>query len=296
MSSPWFRLGRAQLATPEIREVGKRWLERYSVEPLGNKAEVCFAIPLISAARSRDWNMVQALLRRTIHSLVSQSCGDWHAIICSQDRPDAVDLDPRISFLPYDGNLREGQLSDKPPKFKKIIRSLIANRKRDGYVFTLDSDDIVHPGLVAHILKRANPGGYIITRGYQLNLSNMQIAYRGFNKSRFSGTRPFHLVCGSCAAFRLDVREDNRYWEVLRTLGRHKDHVHTMAAFGLYMTRIPFPGAIYCVNHGENLQLKRGQINSKISYIRKRQLPDSERIKILQEFGFQSFEELPVSN
>ena len=245
-----------------------------------------FAIPLICSNRADNWDNVQFLLRRTIRSLINQTSPAWRAIICGQTRPDAVDLDPRVEYLNFNLPHSINDLSDKPPKVRQMIQRLIDEKGEDGYFFMLDADDLLHPELVNYMILRGDQSGYVLTRGYMMNEISRELGYHGFSKSISNSTCPFYLRCGSSAAIRMDTRDDNRFLTVLLNRGRHKTHVHSMAAFGLFLRHVPFASAIYCVNHGENLQLRKGRMEQKLRYIARSRVADDRAKQVLKQFGY----------
>ncbi len=249
-----------------------------------------FAIALISRAMAYDWERVQRTLDGTLAALVAQSDPAWEAVVCGQDRPRGIDLDPRIRFLPFDGTKPRGNISDRLPKHEAIVAALAAETGRDGYLFRLDADDILHPGLVAHFRERAEPGGYLITDGYMMDARSgaiARLAPQSWREPRSILARraAFHTHCGSSSATRFDRRDGADYRVPLTTFPRHRRRHHALAAFGLDLARVPFPAAIYLVNHGENLRLRRGKGDAKVTYANRHALPPAAAEGVRATFG-----------
>jgi hypothetical protein len=61
--------------------------------------------------------------------------------------------------------------------------------------------------------------------------------------------------------------------------------MHAAAAYGLRLRKLPFAGAIYLVNHGDNMRLKRGRQDTKLRYLAANRLSDRARARVAAEFG-----------
>ena len=198
--------------------------------------------------------MVTDRLAVTLSALVRQSDPRWQAVVCGQDRPGDLPDDPRIRFLRYTVPADPGTVTDKYWKIPFLLDHLSRDPPRDGYLFFLDADDILHPGLVAHMMTAAEPGGYLIEAGYMLDVATGEMAGLGLPDARNPAPSPFHRHCGSCSA----IRADRARWyawslPVLRR-GQHQWQAEHLRSFGLTLAPVPFPAAIYVVNDGE----KRG--------------------------------------
>jgi hypothetical protein len=274
-------------AHPELANIGERWRQKNPLLRLDSRARVIFLIPLISRNRSTSWGRVDENLALTLKSLIAQSNPNWEAWICGQDAPPCVSIDPRIRFIKYSENIQPDQISDKGPKMKLLRQRLFEAPPGDGYLFYLDADDILHPELVDYFLTRADESGYIIQSGYIMNYSTGVLGEYGRKTARHWRRRPFFLHCGSCSAIRVDRRSGRSFEAVLEERGKHGQQRERLAYFGLELAEVPFPAAIYMVNHGENLRMRRGKLDAKLRYLRKNILRPEEATAVLEEFGFE---------
>ncbi len=247
---------------------GRLWQWRNRPLAPSGAPQMVFAIPLISKERSEDWGRVSANLAATLASLAAQTDGDWQAAICGQDRPDGVVWDNRVRFLRHDG---PALFFDKSAKMAQLQADLFERMEaRDGYWFPLDADDILHPGLVAHVRGGDNGQGYLIDRGYMLHAETGALASLQPPDARFPRATHFHRSCGSCVAIRFDFRtvegRSADFREVVAGRGAHRKVARNMGHYGLRMARVPFAAALYVVGHGENMRKRRGKMAGKLKH------------------------------
>lgn len=273
-----------------LRAFAREWHTRNSVARPSDEPLVFFVIPLISRARAADWEQVVRNLSGTISSLRSQTNSAWRAVICSQDRPASITFDDQVRFLEYPtpAKPREGKNLnlDKAPKKELATQWIAETYVGDGYLFMLDADDILHPRLVDHVIKDNNGTGYLIDNGYMYDVAHGAIApLRPGPLGSLGGKRPFYLECGSCAALYFDFRRDKASLEILAQGGRHKYLKSYMRDLGFPLSPVPFPAALYAINHGENLRKARGKLGSKLQYLDRHKLDPARSSEILQIFA-----------
>jgi len=218
--------------------------------------EVVFCIPLIGRERAPDWNVVCQLLARTLGSLVHQSNTKWRAIVCSQDEPEAMPPDERITYLPFIAKTGETGKNDSAAKIHQIIEHIKRHGPTSGYAFRLDADDVPHRDLVDYILRDNNGRGYLLDQGYMLD-SDMHhgraLGHRSLFPLRIENNT-FFKNCGSCLAVFFDKRgtgigmvlADNLLCEKHTRLAE----VSVLAALDLAF--VPFPAMCYMIRHGQN--------------------------------------------
>lgn len=271
-------LVRAELA-------GRAWRLLNRPRPLAKDAVVTFAIPLIGRASAGDWDKVSDRLAATISSLLRQSDPRWEAIVCGQDRPEGLAGDPRVKFLRYPQPARPGTVTDKYDKIPFILAGLSRDPPRDGYLFFLDADDLLHPGLVAHMLTAGEPGGYLIESGYMLDAATGEMGRLEPPGAGHASTAPFHEHCGSCSAIRIDRARWYGWTLPITRKGQHQWQRRNLRSFGLHLAPVPFPAAIYVVNHGENTRQRRGKMSAKMGYLARNIVEPGEAEKVLVDFG-----------
>ncbi len=262
------------------RAIGTLWRLRNRLPPPSGNGTVIFALPLVAKARSDDWSQVEANLARTLASFRNQTRKGWQAVICGQDRP-ALPQDDRITFLPFDG---PDTFFDKGAKMFALARHVLAKGPEEGYYFPFDADDILHPGVVEHILTDDNGAGYFIDKGYMMHAETGQLAALQPADARFPEATEFLRSCGSSTAIRLDRRAGADIGALIAKRGAHRKVPRNMTHFGLHMTPIPFHAALYVVGHGENMRKRRGKMAGKLKHLDISPLTDEETAKVQHDF------------
>ena len=249
---------------------------------------VTFGITLASASVGK-WQHTCQMLEHTLTSVIQQSDPRCRILICGHEKP-AIKLmhDPRIEFLvckrkaPKDPG---GYLGDRRHK-----RALIGIRLRElggGYFIYLDADDLMHQDIVKFILENNNKKGYSIRKGYVLDYANKRLA-----PVPGAWDATFDQVCGSCAVFYfkisdlpVDIKEN---MEVNFFMFKHHAYWRVVSQeLGQPFVDLPFSGAIYTVNHSQNISFTslRNSIRQKniIENIKKHQIANQN--EILENFG-----------
>lgn len=220
-----------------------------------DRPKFVFGISLASKRASKDWETTTKLLRRTLRSLLNQEDPRWRVIVCGHDRPDIEELeDPRALFLAADIDPPVSSSQFRRDKMWK--RRLIGSVLRSwggGYFFPLDADDLVHRGVVGHVLSDDNRRGYIVHQGYAED-------YAGAKLAPVPGvwSQSFDRVCGSSAALYFepedlprDGKNDDRlYFNLFQS---HAYWPVVAEECDRPLDKFPFAAAVYVVNHSQNL-------------------------------------------
>ncbi|MGR3435721.1 MAG: hypothetical protein ACU0CO_12665 [Shimia sp.] len=238
-------------------------------------SEVLFLVPLIARAKVGDWARIEANLARTLGTLIRQTDPRWRAVICCHDVP-ALPRDPRIDVLSIDRPL-DGD--DKWAKLTAILRH--RDPGPDTLLFPLDADDLLHPGLVAHMLR--HPGdGWLVTQGYSMDARTGRLGRHGDPGPAHPRINPLWHACGSAGAVR---RVADDIAATRQMLVRHFEMPTMAAAHGQRLRPLPFPGAIYLVAHGENMESAAGREADKLRYIEVNAVPGEEAADVRRLFG-----------
>jgi hypothetical protein len=219
--------------------------------------EVLFCVPVISARLSDDWARIERNLGRTLGTLLRQTDRNWRAVVACHEVPDLVE-DPRIRALPVDRPL-DGD--DKWAKITAILRKEAPGP--DTLLFALDADDLLHPGLVAHM--RAEPAdGWLLSRGWSVDATTGDVGLHGDPTPDAPRRCPLWHACGSAGAVRMvpgDIAATRQM------MVRHFELPSTAAAHGQRLRPLPFPGVAYLVAHGENMESRAGREEDKRRYV-----------------------------
>eukprot|EP01013_Petalomonas_cantuscygni_P039760 TRINITY_DN71332_c0_g1_i1.p2 TRINITY_DN71332_c0_g1~~TRINITY_DN71332_c0_g1_i1.p2 ORF type:complete len:105 (-),score=20.86 TRINITY_DN71332_c0_g1_i1:67-381(-) len=93
--------------------------------------------------------------------------------------------------------------------------------------------------------------------------------------------------CGSCGFFAVDFGKERTHALRMRLLGKaHLDYMERSALLGHPIEPLHGDSVLYVVNHGGNLQLRKG--NRQLAYIDAHEVEPGEADAILAEFGVTS--------
>ena len=257
------------------------WKRRHPWKPPSDEMTVRFIVPLIPPAKAHNWERVCQNLQRTISSLRCQSNSAWTVTIACQTRPDGINFDDQVKFLPYNVPCLPAK-SDKTPKLRALTRHLGRVTRADGYLYYLDGDDILNPRLVEYILSDNNGHGYYVHTGYLVDLEKRRvICYGGIPNV----DHPFFMINGSVTALRFDTRAGPTpvYPALMR--GLHTESHLRLQKFGFNLTPIPFPAVLYVFNHGDNLETHRNKDTSKVAALEQIGANDELFRQVEAEFG-----------
>ncbi|SFA91346.1 hypothetical protein SAMN05421688_1704 [Poseidonocella pacifica] len=216
---------------------------------------VVFVIPVVGRRLIEDWAAVEARLQATVAGLLSQSDSRWEALICCEDMPD-LPWSRTLFHLPY---VKADESFDKWDKLRHLVNAA-TDRGPEGYLMPLDADDLLHPELVATLLRDASPNGYLMRRGYLYDVSERQIAIANPRSLMAPNQRAFWKLCGSCAAFPLlpgDPKSKNFLSGAVSYEHRMFEYLARLA--GRPLTPVDTPLVCYMTNHGNNFSRLRGR-------------------------------------
>jgi hypothetical protein len=219
------------------------------------RARFVFAIPVKPRRETTQWDVVSANLARTIRSVQGATDGNFQVFICGHEHP-CPDLDDsRITFVraqfEYGAESEQGS-QDKARKLVLLGNTLREQGYDEFYVMFLDADDLVHKGLVEHVLATDNRRSHLVSRGYVYDsvTGNMTLRESAFDQ-----------VCGSsfiCWFKNSDLpRHDNDHRCFFREFAPHKGRADTASANNRAPDAVPFPSVVYWMNHAESLQRHR---------------------------------------
>jgi hypothetical protein len=139
---------------------------------------------------------------------------------------------------------------------------------------------------VAHVLSDDNGQGYLIDKGLALDAGELAATGR-VRLARLAPSRPgrtaFFQHCGSCAAFWVDQTRGAGFGWLLNARGNHAVIDTNMADFGFRLAPVPFPAAIYVLNHGNNMRQRKGGLDRKMAIFDRAPEPDADGV--VRAFG-----------
>ena len=241
-----------------------------------------FAIPLVGAHQVGDWQVIEETLTRCLQALIAQTDGRWRAVICSQTRPAACDLDPRISHLAFSQTV-DGH--DKVPKLQALARQCCETDRISGFFMPLDGDDLLHSGFV-RALHEDPATGLLVSHGLIANAATGEVARTTPRHSGALGQKPFWKFCGSCMALPIGRSwpEEQAFVSAL-ALHEHRLYPYLADLAGIKLIHSDTPLALYMINHGENFETRRGRGGFKQRFTHKFALGADEKRAALAGFA-----------
>jgi hypothetical protein len=223
-----------------------------------------FAIPLVGAHQVRDWSVIESTLTRTLTTLIGQSDPNWRAVICSQTRPATVDLDPRISHLPF---TQEVAGHDKVAKLQHLARHCLRDTSRPGFFMPLDGDDLLNTALVTTLYQQPSEG-LLFDGGLILNAGTGALGETAKRTLSAMGQKPFWKFCGSCMVLPVggNPQAECDFFAAL-ALHEHRLYPYLAELAGYRLRRCADPMAVYIINHGENFETRRGRGGFKQRFV-----------------------------
>lgn len=224
---------------------------------------LAFITTLRHPQNSADYGRVESLLQDTLASLTRQSCDDYVVIIVGNRQP-AFALPKRVVFVEVDFPPPSGHRGPRTgpgaviwDKGTKIAIGLIAARDFEPeFVMAVDADDFVHRELAAFVRARPGHPGWVVKRGLMYSC----------NRNAYRVHRKFYRVCGTSFIIPFeaydvspDLTASATQQEIAEAFGERLEHVleHGWAfdwwrKHGRILEPLPFPGAVYRVENGEN--------------------------------------------
>lgn len=241
-----------------------------------------FAIPLVGAHQVTDWSVIEQTLARALKALIAQSNPNWRAVICSQTRPDAVLLDPRITHLQFDATLKG---HDKIPKLQAAAQYALSTAPMAGFFMPLDGDDLLHRDFVADLHARPETG-LLVCSGYIVNAGNGRVGITHTRSLGTLGQKPFWKFCGSCMALPVGAAQSEEA-DFFTALAVHEHRLYPYLAelAGYTLNYCEAPRALYVINHGENFETRRGRGGFKKRFVERFAITgEAQLAEILEDF------------
>lgn len=247
-------------------------------------ARIYFGIPLRARGASSNWTMVQENLLRTVRSLLSQESEDVRILIAGHDRPGKLKTyleDGRVHFIDVSREMPvpdsvEGFNADKAVKKNWLGYAVREMEPEPLYYMHMDADDLLHRRLARYIAESDNKTGYVIERGWMVDVANRQVA--PMNEK----IAPFYAHCGSCALVHFTPdelpRSPTHFRSNFSKFRNHSRYLDVARDQGKTLTPFSQNVGAYLVNHGENNRNYRGMIDRKVRYVQRHAVKDPAEV------------------
>jgi hypothetical protein len=253
-----------------------------------------FIIPVKSKQLSRiSWKLASEIFERCLRSTCNQTSEEFRVIVVCHELPEVKFQHPHIQYIEVDFPVPTWEEPESPyrDKGRKLWTGLnYAFQMQPSHIMLVDSDDCVSKHLAEFVKQHPQDNGWFINKGYEYHEGSKKVYYRNRN---------FHKKCGTANIIRYDLLTSYaaiKFEDVTRDFLWHQDVAEAMQNRGSPLTPLPFKGAIYVGNTGENHVFSTEILGSFISSSREHFLYHSRRFykwlasrslskKICEEFG-----------
>jgi len=219
-----------------------------------------FLIPLRSKQSSKNWEQVERLFNATLASVFNQTDPAFRVIVACHEKPELDrTYDDRLSFIQatYPPPMVTSQhLTDKFYKKRLLVNQALVSGA--SYIMFVDADDYISRRIATWVNVHCHVSGWFIRTGYEYNISAGTVRV----------TPNFNHICGTSAILNIsDLKapidtcftDYERKDEYLFDFG-HNEWLEMLARSGKPpLDAIPFKGAVYVLNTGENWTNASGQ-------------------------------------
>lgn len=213
-----------------------------------------FVIPLKSQEVSKSWERVTQLFERCIKSVCNQTSTEFHVIVVCNQQPKIEFTHPNITYLTVNfDQAKDEKLIDRgcTDKGRKILKGLIyARRFSPTHTMAVDADDCVSQKLAIFVKQHPGANGWFVNKGYKYQENSEYVYVKRWN---------FYKMCGSCNILRYDLNFLPTNEEYNRGYGYYKHYIdhekvrQTLIEKTQPLQPLPFAGAVYVVETGENI-------------------------------------------
>ena len=229
-------------------------------------ARFTFVVPLMAKAAANDWPNIERLFGQTMKSLLAQSDPRFEIIIVGTDRPSTLPGDRRVTWM----SVPPKKISDwrdaiNDAGHKRQVAAWEFGKRGAGYLMFVDADDLVNRDIVRHVRRHPSENGYVLRRGLAFDAKSESLAR--IEPERKDGL-DFSRVCGTSSILKLSIDDVGigpsdaltRYQRLYAE--GHFGFEKALRSEGKSPGEIPFPGAVYVINTGDNISTARAAAES----------------------------------
>lgn len=209
-----------------------------------------FVIPLLSPKLAKSWQQTTRLLERCLKSVCNQTSSNFRVLVVCHEKPNVQFEHPDIHYIEVDFPIPEPTIEAKTlDRGRKTLKGLLVSEQfKPTHVMFVDADDCISKHLAEFVEKNSKENGWLVGKGY---------IYREGNPYLFRVRRNFYDLCGTCNIIRYDLYDLNPLNLVdadfvMKYYGGHTYIREMLKAAGNPLQVLPFEGAVYSVENGEN--------------------------------------------
>jgi hypothetical protein len=211
---------------------------------------LCFVMALKSKVVSNDWKKVCEVFGNSLRSAYSQIDPDFKVLVVCHEIPTLSDqYDERVEFIQVDFPPPEKLVTQKTmaDKWRKLAVGMVRVGKiKPDFVMIMDADDLVSNQLSQYVNAHKSENGWMLRKGYTYRHNRPWIYQNN------------HFTCGSDAIvnsrlIKFPQNSDPKSIEdcVVLKWG-HTIIGEKLKEAGTPLKSLPFRGAIYVCDHGDN--------------------------------------------
>ncbi|NJK56509.1 MAG: glycosyltransferase family 2 protein [Pleurocapsa sp. SU_5_0] len=214
-----------------------------------------FIIPLKSAKVSYSWVQVSKLFERTIRSVCNQTSLEFRVIVVCHEQPDIEFEHSNVTYLQVNFPLPAWEVntdhaSRDTDKQKKIFTGLMYARQfNPTHIMFVDADDCVSKHLAKFVLQNPESNGWMFDKGYE---------YFDGSKSILLRQKGFCYRCGTSSIVKYELIAPDKNMKVdnidRKWLFHGNQIKKQLFIQGVILDTLPFLGAVYITNHGDNIR------------------------------------------
>jgi len=209
-----------------------------------------FIVPVKSLQLSRlSWELSSKILERCIQSICNQTSLDFQILIVHHEKPVMTLNHPQVDYIQVDFPIPSWAEHSSPyrDKGRKLWTGLnYARQLNPTHVMCVDSDDCLNRNLVEFVNQNPDQNGWYISDGYEYPDGSGRVYHR---------KKKFHLKCGTSHIIRWELMlpfADLKFDEITDKFLWHQDMVRLFAEQETPLSPLPFDGAVYISDTGEN--------------------------------------------
>lgn len=219
-------------------------------------APLVFIIPVRHHGSVQNWSLLKNYITHTLASISAQTVPHWECIVVANEGADLPALPPRCRLVSVDL-----PVPDLPDRHKHLeayydairldkglrIYAGLRDIEGDSHVMVVDFDDFVSRRLAELVFSNREVSGWNFGSGYVWSGGEWCYLHTSFSE-----------MCGTSHIIRRDLfgilECDNQpnIDAIKRRLGSHIFIHHDLAADGLPLEALPFPGAVYRIGNSQS--------------------------------------------